>query len=122
MGEGEVLGVVVGAAGAHLGGELVEVEADDGGGGELLGVGAAGVGGAAGGDVVDEGVEGRGALGRVGDLEGGAVHDHRAVVDGVVEGGTGQHDAVDMGDGQAHREPLVLARPRRGRDPVEPCT
>ena len=46
----------------------------------------------------------RDLLGRILDQAGPAQHHHRAVVDRVVEGRAGQHQAVDEGDGDAHVE------------------
>src|SRR5690606_15446307 len=100
--EGEVLGLVVDPAGADLGGDLGQVDADHGGGGEFLLVGRAAVGGPAGHRLLDEGVQGPALLLGVGHVVGEAVHHHGAVVDGVVEGGAGQHQAVDVGDREAH--------------------
>ena len=68
---------------------------------------------------VGEGLQGARALGRASTGAQRAVEDRRAVVDRVVEGRTGEHDAVDVRHLEARGAPAVSARRVRLAD--EPC-
>lgn len=120
VGQCEVAGFVVGAAGADLGGDLLEVQPDHRRRRQLLLVGGPRVRGPARHHVVDDRVEGGPPLLRVGHRARDAMDHHGAVVDRVMEGGAGQHQPVDMRhrqtDGQAGVGPAGLPqRPGAGR-------
>jgi hypothetical protein len=69
--------------------------------------------------VLDDGVEGVPLLAVVRDRLGVAEHDDGPVVHRVVERGTGQHEAVHEGGGQAHGDaPLEGFEHSAGRAPV----
>src|ERR1019366_4810009 len=58
-------------------------------------------------DVVGEAAQGGGLLRRVRYDTGAAQDDHAAVVDGMVEGGAGEHESVHQGHGGAHVEAVA---------------
>src|ERR1019366_2358804 len=58
-------------------------------------------------DVVGEAAQGGGLLRRVGHDASASQDDHAAVVDGMVEGGAGEHESVHQGDSDANVEPVA---------------
>lgn len=89
---------------ARLRRDLLQIHPDDGGRGQLLRARPAGVLDAARNDGFHDRVEGPDTLLVVDDLVRDAVRHHRAVVDGVVEGRLGQHQAVHMRHRHADRQ------------------
>src|SRR6266581_1578484 len=99
----DVLLVVLRAPGSHLGGGLVQPDPQDSRLAQLDVAGAADVVPAAGRDVLGDDLQRVEPLPRVVHLDRGAEDHDRAVVHRVVEGRTGQHQAVLDGDGHADR-------------------
>jgi GntR family transcriptional regulator/MocR family aminotransferase len=102
-GERVVLGLLDGRAAANLGRGLIEGHREHAGGLELLRARRAHLAPAAGDETFGEGLQRPQPLGWPLDGRGDPEHEHRAVVDGVVEGRAGEHEPVEQRHRQAGR-------------------
>lgn len=104
----DVLRVVDGRAGAHLRGDLDEIEGEHSGRGEFAFIRGPAIGGAPRPDVIQQAAQGPRFLRGVVDHARVTADDDRAEVHRMVHGRPGQHQGVDEGRGDADGQ----ARPR----------